>query len=220
MARRWSQKAAQEIFDGVGTYGVAWFQKRSGKPYDWPQAPQQRSHDAIRAKARRLYGRGGLRRGSYSMSRLRRETGYTYHQLTRAQVALRQKWRRTKSNGSYLITDEQVEEILEWLKHDYWSGRSRTYCCLWCATTKGRPKSSGLCGACFSKYWRLCVKKGLPTSLVGMTKLVQKFKRRAFPKTGEHVKFLEAMLFNLSSRRALSFEELEYLERLVVDELQ
>ena len=90
MANRWELKALKALFNGIGAFGLSWFQRKSGKSYDWPNAPVVRSRDAIYAKIRREYGGGGLTRGVYSRGALVLVTGYDRRQLERAQVALNQ----------------------------------------------------------------------------------------------------------------------------------
>ena len=52
-----------------------------------------------------------------------RETGYSPSQLQRARRATGQKWRWSKmggSHGRYLITQDQLEGLCEWLKKETW----------------------------------------------------------------------------------------------------
>lgn len=61
--------------------------------------------------------------GVYSLKGASKHTGYNMDQLQRARKALKQKWRRVKSFGThmrYKISEEQLEEICEWLKNDTW----------------------------------------------------------------------------------------------------
>src|SRR5512147_845390 len=117
--RKWTKREEQALLHGVGVYGVAWFQKNTGDGLDWPAAPKGRTRKAIYAKARRLYGPGGLSRGSYTLRRLVRETGYGVSHFFRAMRACAQKWKRTSPRGRYLICEDQAEELLAWLRQDY-----------------------------------------------------------------------------------------------------
>ena len=154
MARRWDRKSLRRLFDGVGSYGIRWFQKRVNVPGDYEGA--ERSRSAIYSAARRHCGKGGLTRGVYTLNRLMRETGFERTHLMRARSALKQKWKRTSTRGAYLITEEQADEILEWLKHDYWSKEKHLYCCLGCQTESRPHHSLGLCRRCYFGYRRRC----------------------------------------------------------------
>lgn len=122
------------------------------------------SRRAAQAKLARLTGRGALGRGSYSVRQLVRSTGYTREQLRRASSALNQKWKRLDPRGSFLITEEQRDELIAWLAHDYWAPLHRLYCCQHC-TTEARPhRSLGLCTRCYHAYVRVCRARGLRIS--------------------------------------------------------
>jgi hypothetical protein len=154
--KRWEEKEVTELFNGIGSYGMRWFQDRTRPGYDWPNAPDVRSRAAIYAKMKRLYGPGGLSRGVFTLREAMNYSGYSRTQLLRGQKALKQKWKRTGPDGSYLITDEQLDEILEWLVHDYWCKKKRLYNCAWCATETKPPVGHGLCGNCYAQYKRAC----------------------------------------------------------------
>jgi len=120
MAKRWTESEEQALLQGIGVYGIAWFRKNSGNSYDWPNALQGRTADACYSKARRMFGGGGLTRGSYSIEKIIRITGYSKTQIRRAMRALMQKWKRLSPTGSYLIYEEQFQDLVEWLSDDYW----------------------------------------------------------------------------------------------------
>lgn len=131
-----------------------------------------RSREAIEAKLGRLTGSGSLRRGSYCLQQLHRETGYTPEQLRRAASALNQKWKRLKPTGSFLVTEEQRDEVIEWLKHDYWAAAHRLYCCQHCTTDHRRHKALGLCARCYGVYSRLCQRHGIAISPVAQAEAI------------------------------------------------
>lgn len=112
----------------------------------------KRSESAVRSKAYREWGCASLTRGTMSLAEVSRVTGYNWRQLRRAQLALRQRWGRLKRGGRYMISDEQVTELLTWLKSDYWSKPTRSYACLWCGTTQENHRSLGLCETCYHQY--------------------------------------------------------------------
>ncbi len=123
-----------------------------------------RSRGALHAKLRGLTGQGALSRGAYSLAQLQRDTGYTYEQLRRAASALNQKWKRLQPTGRFLVTEEQREEIITWLKHDYWATVHRLYSCLFCTTERRPHRALGLCERCYFSYMRACKVRGLPFS--------------------------------------------------------
>lgn len=147
----WTKHEEYTIFQGVGIYGLDWFRRKTG-----------RSLDAVQAKARRMYGPGGLTRGSYSLREAVEKTGYHASQLRRAMQALRQKWKRTSPRGSFLIYEEQLEELVQWLKKDYWNIRHRLYGCLWCDTETRAHYALGLCQKCYIRYTQRLHRGQLP----------------------------------------------------------
>jgi len=197
MARRWTKKETQALLEGVGVFGIAWFRRRGGSPFDWPNAPENRSKDAVYAKAARVYGGGGLSRGAYSLRRAAETTGYSATQLRRAMKALAQKWKRTSSDGSFLIYDEQLNELTDWLRSDYWSKAHRLYSCLWCGTADRRHYSIGLCNTCYHRYYRRLLRAGIPTSVRELLLFVRRLKRRYDDE------FLESAEDNLVRGRAI-----------------
>jgi hypothetical protein len=111
-----------------------------------------RGEGAIRQKARRMWGSGSLTRGTLSLRDVIKSTGYNWRQLRRAQLALRQRWCRLRRGGRYMISEAQVEEILGWLKLDYWSRPTRAYACGWCGTSQEPHRALGLCRRCYGRY--------------------------------------------------------------------
>ena len=82
-----------------------------------------RSWKAIKSRSRTL----GIDvwQGTWTMARIIKETGYNWKQVKRARLALGQKWRRAKSRKvradgkggtRYVISDEQFEEIVDFLQ--------------------------------------------------------------------------------------------------------
>jgi hypothetical protein len=161
----WSKEESKVLFDGIGAYGLEWFCQRTETGYEWAGAPLQRSANAIYSKLYRLYGKGGLTRGVRTLREVLEYSGYSRTHVLRAQKALHQKWRRTGPGGSYLISDEQMDEILDWLQHDYWSKIHRLYCCLGCTGDRRPHRAVGLCSSCYYQYRRVCEKLDLPSSI-------------------------------------------------------
>ena len=159
----WTKREERVVFQGAGIYGLDWFQRKTG-----------RTLDAVKAKARRLYGGGGLTRGSFTLREAARQTGYHVDQLWRAMQALRQQWKRTSPRGSFLIYEEQLEELVQWLKTDYWNKRHRLYGCLWCNTESRAHYSLGLCRRCYNQYVQRLHRGGLPQSCQDLLEVVRR----------------------------------------------
>lgn len=213
--RRWTKEELQALLNGIGAYGIKWFQKRTQPPNDWPNAPKHRSVDAIYAAARRHFGPGGLTRGSYSLHHVMQVTGYSRTQVLRARDALGQKWKRLGPGGNYLISEEQLGEVCDWLRHDYWDKDKHLYCCLGCQTEKRRPFGLGLCGRCYSRYRRLCLRLNLPTSQEGQAEVLRKVLEG--DKAEEHDRVLDEIASQLQQGRALSARHLEWLHLMNPD---
>lgn len=208
MTRPWTHSEKIALLSGIGTTGLVGLRRKTQTAYDHPNAPQ-RSRHAVLSQLRRFIGNGGLSRGSWSLRRFARETGYSISQLRRAQRALRQKWRRTGRRGSFLLSDDQVDEILEWLKHDYWDPKHRLYVCLWCRSA-GRPhRAVGLCSRCYYRHRNRCVQLGLPTTM--QLSLVATIRASEGDISGSHAKFLDEVSRKLVRGCALSGEQLEWL---------
>jgi hypothetical protein len=177
MANRWDKQSDMALLQGIGAYGLSWFQARSGRSYDHANAPPQRSIAALYGRARRLFGPGGFTRGTYTLHGASISTGYTREQLRRAASALNQKWKRLRRRGAYIITEEQLEDICEWLKHDYWCKPLQLYACVWCGTSATSPAGMGLCSRCYHRYRRRAVSLGLPATRREMRRLVDDLKK-------------------------------------------
>lgn len=98
----WSKKEEYTLLQGVSIYGLEWFSRKTG-----------RSLPAVKAKALRLYGKGGLTRGAFSLAEASTKSGYTVRQLQQGMRALHQKWKRTSPRGSFLIYEEQLEDLAQ-----------------------------------------------------------------------------------------------------------
>lgn len=177
MAKRWTKRERNALFQGASVHGLKWFRSRLGDSYDWPNSPKGRSKDSIFAKARRLYGAGGITRGAYTLRRASDTTGYSRSQIRRAQKALGQKWKRTGQGGSYLIREEQLDELAQWLQRDYWCKPLRLYNCVWCATENRKHRSRGLCESCYWLYYRRLRRHGLPSDRSALLAVVRKLLR-------------------------------------------
>jgi len=198
----WSDTSVRVLFDGIGIAGVRWFKTRCSRSY-W----------AVYAKASRLYGKGGLTRGSYTLWEIAQRTGYNREQIKRAQSALNQKWKRLGPIGAHLITEEQVEDILEWLKHDFWSKAKKLYGCQWCATTTRPHVGRGLCSRCYRRHIYLCEQLGLPVSGLKQMSILRKAQRQDCANLEAHGRFIHEAMARLQTGLALDESQ---LERLIV----
>jgi len=215
-ARKWSKEEVRVLLDGIGNYGLSHFQKKSGQPheFEYEGAPKHRSKKAIYGKILREFGPGGLTRGVYTVHRLAKNTGYNKEQLYRAREACKQKWKRIGPRGAYLITEDQVDEIIEWLKHDYWCKPHRLYCCLYCNTEHRLHYSRGLCVRCYSRYRRSLLKLNLPPSNKGLIRYIesrQNADSTDIENSGKRTKFLEKIFETLRKGLALNRDELRWL---------
>lgn len=162
-SRLWGKRERLDLLTGVGAYGWIWFEQR------FPG----RSQAALRAKLQREVGSGSFTRGAYTRASVANNTGYSIEQLKRAQEALGQKWHRLSARGPYIITEEQVEDLCRWLRHDYWSVRHHRYSCCWCAGGDRPPFALGFCRRCYYSYRRLCARLLLPSALPTQLRMVQ-----------------------------------------------
>jgi len=209
MGKSWSPEEERSLLLGIGSFGWHWFQTRTQAPHDWPNAPQTRSKGAIRKKAARM-GAGGITRGSYALHEAARRTGYMRQQLVRAMRALGQKWKRTSATGFYLISDEQLEELCNWLQHDYWCKPKRLYCCHWCGTQEAPHRTLGLCSRCYFRYRRVCSSLGLPVQTSRMRRLVQSLDLS----TRDEASYCAKVIQSLERRVALNREQLDWVVML------
>lgn len=139
----WSKSEYDKLLSGVGTYGWSWFSRNL-----------ERTKEAIYAKLQRSFSKGGITRGTYTLREMCSVTGYSKSQFSRAQGALGQKWHRTGRGGSYLITQEQMEEMTDWLMNDYWSKSRKLYACTECGESKRPHHAGGCCHRCYLKLRR------------------------------------------------------------------
>ena len=194
---------------GAGAFGVEWLRSKTGKPYG-DDGPKHRSVSAIRSKACRM-GLGGLGRGSMTLAELVEATGYSRTQLLRAQYALSQKWKRTGPRGPYLITEDQKEDLMEWLKHDYWCKAKHLYVCVWYSGSNRRHYSAGLCGTCHKAHFRLCRALGIPTALEDQIRFLERVKA-TIPEDCDKV-WIKSALWRLRKGLALDIETLDKARR-------
>lgn len=214
----WSKKEVMDLWNAVGSYSLAWIQRHTEQPFLFPNAPKRRSAQAVYAKVRRELGPGGLTRGAWTIRRMEEYTGYNRTQLLRAQRALRQRWQRLGPRGWYLVTQEQLEELIGWLVHDYWSRKNRLYGCVWCTTETTALKGSGLCVRCFWRHRRLCLRLGLPTRLSEQFKVVSGM-LSPNPSEGRRGTFLERAASRIAAGVALEPAELRMLARSRMEEV-
>lgn len=199
----WTKAAERELFNGVGISGVAWFQQRCGG----------RSRSSIYHKLRREYGPGGLTRGAFTLHEIEKRTGYSETQIRRAGSALNQKWKRLGPRGAHLITEEQMQEIVTWLGHDYWSKGHHLYGCSWCNTNLRPHRASGLCEKCYHRHRRLCRKWKLPADVRAQAAIL---KRAATGRdiAEKHGRFRAEGLAKLEAGLALTETQLKWLAML------
>lgn len=156
---RWTREADQILHDAIGSFGWTFLQRKLPKGPDG-KPPTLHSIDW----RIRYLGYGGIRRGTYTLHELERKTGYSRTQLMRAANALKQRWKRTKAKGVYLILEEQVEDMIAWLKNDYWCVRLRLYACTECGENTNPPMWLGQCTKCYPKNRYYAKIHGIPTS--------------------------------------------------------
>ena len=165
--KKWSAEDSREVMLGIGAYGVAWFERKSG-----------RSRDAIYSHLRRNYG-CALGRGTYSLDQAARNTGYAKSQLLRARDAMGQRWKRLSATGTHLITEEQVDDLVVWLGHDYWCKKYRLYACITCGEKVKPPKAHGRCSSCYFRARRRFAAHNLPFSKEGILDHIRILRRNA-----------------------------------------
>lgn len=149
--RHWTKKEELNLLQGIGANSIKWLCRKSGN----------RSISSLYHKLSRIGYNGGFTRGSYTLRQLIELTGYSESQLRRAAKALLQKWRRTSTKGSFVITEDQMDELCTWLGKDFWSKRHKLYRCMWCNTQKNNHYGLGLCLDCYNEYHRLLYMLGL-----------------------------------------------------------
>lgn len=99
--------------------------------------------------------------GTYTRCGIERETGYDWRQIRRARDAIGQVWKRYGVR-KYIITEEQVDDIIEWLKNETrkWSKQWNLDACIKCGahgtSERERHSGDGLCKRCwdFRRYIR------------------------------------------------------------------
>lgn len=189
----WSKEQVDNLRDGVGVAGWSQLQKKTGG----------RSRGAVLQMLRRKFGGGGITRGTYQLEEAMRETGYARTQLRRAAVALNQRWLRTKRRGVFLITGEQLEELAEWLAHDYWSKPKELYCCHQCGQVQKPHHRFGLCARCYFRFRRRADTLDLPRTNSGLLDLCESLDQEDF--------HLQRIVTNLEKGRAPTLDDLEHL---------
>lgn len=162
--RRWTKKEDAEMLRLLEKWPASEVAKRL-----------QRTRLAVECRVRDLGFK--LQQGKFSLTGLCEETGYTQAQIKRAAQSLGQKWRRErrgtrthrrgkpvrrwtartdgKGGPRWLITEDQITEILEWLRNPpptperprRWSRKFD--CCVVCRTTELQHYSRGRCSHCY-----------------------------------------------------------------------
>lgn len=175
--KRWSKKEERVLLQGLGICSLLWLQSHTGCSYEFGDDPKGRTWRAIYNKALRMCGPGGITRGTYSLKAICDSTGYDARQVRRALAALAQKWKRTSGKGTYMIHEEQVEELLAWLKNDYWCMKYRLYGCFYCGGKNRKHVARGLCNLCWYQYRRRLSANKLPVRHVSLLRFVRKLKK-------------------------------------------
>lgn len=193
----WTKKEEKKLLDGVGSFGWSTLIRRTGG----------RSKDAIRQKIKREFGGGGITRGTYTLQQVMDETGYSRTQLQRAAQSLGQRWNRTAKgkNHPFLITGEQLEELVAWLSHDYWSKPLKLYGCISCGTSQEDHYSFGCCLRCFKKLRRIAANYGLPFTAKALLDFLDGL---------ELTHELQRIHHNLTAGRAPNRQQLEVINGL------
>lgn len=94
--------------------------------------------------------------GTYTRGRIERETGYDWRQIRRARDAIGQVWKRYGLR-KYMISEEQVYEIIEYLKNETrkWSRQYDLDSCIACGASgtgeRDRHSGDGLCKRCWDR---------------------------------------------------------------------
>ena len=107
-----------------------------------------RTRASIESRCRRL----GFSptQGTFTRCGIERETGYDWRQIRRARDAIGQVWKRYGVR-KYIISEEQVDEITDWLKNEKrkWSKRWNLDACVSCGASgfseRDRHSGDGLC---------------------------------------------------------------------------
>jgi len=162
----WTKREVSILLQGIGVFG-----------WDWLCRKTHRSKNAVRCKVNRVF-QSGITRGVATLGALIRDSGYSRSQLLRARDALGQKWKRTSRHGRYLIQDEQVEELIGWLRVDYWAGSVHAYRCLWCERSHRLHRGRGLCYKCYRRYCKRVARAGWPIRAVDMLARVRELIER------------------------------------------
>lgn len=196
---RWTEQERRALLDGVGAFGWSALRRRTGA----------RSKKAIQSKLQRNFGGGGITRGTYSVDQAEEETGYHRTQLKRAAKALSQRWTRTARGGNFLISAEQLEDIVSWLRHDYWCLRLELYGCVRCGTSDQPHYSFGCCLRCYKRLRWVASKNDIPFSRSGLLVYLQV----ARDKRSSH--FLDMMIARVEVGKAPLKEDLQKLKKLV-----
>lgn len=197
--RRWTEEQRRALLDGIGSFGWSVLENRT-----------QHTRPEIREKIRREFGGGGITRGSYSLAQAMLETGYSRSQLDRAAEALNQRWQRTARRGDYLITVEQIEDMVVWLQNDFWSKKHHLYNCEECGSSERRHFSGGLCQPCYRRFQRHVQKR----CLQARPKALHTFAMQLSGGSGPDGLFLEQMRLRLASGRLLGVTLFRRLEAL------
>ena len=152
--RRWSPREHRILLENAGNFSIGTIVARVG-----------RSAAACSDRLRREVGSGALARGQFTLQSAAAETGYHPGQLQRARRALGQGWLRTSKRGRWLITVEQIEAIVVWLKTDYWCVRLRLSECVRHRGADLAHRAHGLCGVCFHAVRAIARQIRLPISV-------------------------------------------------------
>lgn len=168
--RRWTRQEEQTLLTAVGNFGVGYMMRKTG-----------RTRIAVDQKIFSMFGGGGVSRGTLSVRMVAANTGYTEAQICRAGRALAQRWCRTSTYGKNMITEDQAEALVRWLRHDYWSGVSKTYACVYCGRTQYEHEGLGLCHPCYQVRLVVFTRAGLEFSAAGLAAAVEAVRRTTPP---------------------------------------
>ena len=103
------------------------------------------------------------------------DSGYSRGHILRGRDALRQQWRRLSPRGTWLISEEQADNIIVWLRSDHWSKAKLLDGCLWCGTALVPMHALGLCRRDYVLYRKKCQELSIPArprDQIGMVMIV------------------------------------------------
>lgn len=171
MSKRWSDRDKVVLAMTAGGVPIADISSALSVP---------RRPEALRAALRREIG-GGICRGTRSLSRVCKDTGYSRSQLFRARDDLGQTWSRTADGGRWLLDEETVSALCEKLKHDRWCKKLNLKACCGCGRDDVSHHTRGLCRRCYCASARELRRMNLPTKKALLCDALEKERLKVLP---------------------------------------